>query len=129
MVGFELEDLLTGEVGTLASVDGEGPRLGKYRINLCDLEAVGAGAIERAIREADLVVVDEVGPMELFSDHFVRAAEKALESDKPMLVVVHAKSRHPLAKKIRGEFALFVITEKNRDDLAEEIAPLLASLF
>ncbi len=127
--GFELLDLLTGGVGTLASVDGEGPRLGKYRINLRDLEEVGAGAIERAIREAELVVIDEVGPMELSSERFAKAVEAALVSDKPMLVVVHARSSHPLAKRIREEFSLFVVTEMNRDDLAEQIAPLFASLI
>jgi nucleoside-triphosphatase len=128
-VGFELLDLLTGEVGTLASIDGDGPRLGRYRVNLQDLERVGAGAIERAIRGADLVVVDEVGPMELFSERFAKAIAKAIESGKPMIVVVHAKSRHPLAKRIREEFALFVVTEKNRDYLAEEIASELSSLM
>jgi nucleoside-triphosphatase len=128
-VGFELQDLLGGEVGTLASVDGEGPRLGKYRINLQNLENIGARAIERAAEVAELVVIDEVGPMELFSDGFVRAVEAALESDKPMIVVVHAMSRHPLAKRIRTEFALFTVTEKNRDDLVEEIASEFASLI
>ncbi len=128
-VGFELLDLATGGVGTLASIESEGPRLGRYRVNLQDLERVGAIAVERAAEEADLVVIDEVGPMELFSDDFVRAVEMAIESDKPMLVVVHAKSRHPLAKRVREEFALFVVTEKNRDDLVEEIASELSSLI
>jgi nucleoside-triphosphatase len=128
-VGFEIKDLLTEETGTLASVEGEGPMLGRYRVNLHDLERIGAKAIERAVREADLVVIDEVGPMELFSDDFVEAVEAALGSDKPMLVVVHLKSRHHLAKRIREEFTLFIVTEKNRDDLVEEIASELSSLI
>jgi nucleoside-triphosphatase len=128
-VGFEIKDLLTEETGTLASVEGEGPMLGRYRVNLHDLERIGAKAVERAVREADLVVIDEVGPMELFSDDFVEAVERAIESDKPMLVVVHLKSRHPLAKRIREEFRLVTVTEKNRDDLAEEIASEFATLM
>ena len=67
--------------------------------------------------------------MELFSEDFVKAVEAAIESDKPMLVVVHLKSRHPLAKRIREEFRLVTVTEKNRDDLAEEIASELSSLI
>ncbi|KUK44427.1 MAG: hypothetical protein XD72_1172 [Methanothrix harundinacea] len=59
--------------------------------------------------------------MELFSGRFAKAAELALESDEPMLVVVHAKSRDPLVKRIREEFALYTITENNRDDLVDEI--------
>jgi len=127
-IGFELQDLMGGEVENLASIEGEGPRLGKYRINLRDLEEIGAKAIDRATKEADLVVIDEVGPMELFSDGFVRAVETALESDKPM-VVVQAKSQHPLAKRIREDFRLVTVTEKNRDDLAEEIASEFTSLI
>lgn len=133
-VGFELLDLLTGRVGTLASVEeegpeegpGEGPMLGRYRVNLTYLEEVGAKAIDRAVREADLVVIDEVGPMELFSDGFVEAVEAALKSEKPILAVVHLKSGHPLAERIREEFRLFVVTETNRDDLPVEIASQLS---
>jgi len=128
-VGFELLDLTTGDVGTLASVECEGPKLGRYGVNLPDLENIGARAVERATEEADLVVIDEVGPMELFSDDFAKAVETALESDKPMLVVVQAKSQHPLAKRIREEFRLITVTEKNRDDLAEEIATEFVSLI
>jgi nucleoside-triphosphatase len=127
--GFELQDLATGEVGTLASIDGEGPRLGRYRVNLRELDEVGARAVERATEEADLVVIDEVGPMELFSERFAAAVDMALESDKPMLVVVQAKSQHPLAKRIRKEFRLITVTEKNRDDLAEEVISEFVSLM
>ncbi|MDF0590341.1 NTPase [Candidatus Methanocrinis natronophilus] len=123
--GFILEDLLTGEVGTLASVDRPGPKVGKYRVCLRDLEEVGAGAVERAVREAEVVVIDEVGPMELLSEPFTGAVEAALASDKTMLVVVHAKSSHPLAERIRRELRLFVVTEESRDLLPEEIVSIL----
>jgi len=128
-VGFELQDYLTGDIGTLASIEGDGPRLGRYRIDLLDLENIGAKAVERAVEEAEVVVIDEVGPMELLSERFAESVKEALESDKPMLVVVHAKFRHPLAKRIREEFALFVVTENNRDDLVDEIVSDFASLI
>jgi nucleoside-triphosphatase len=119
-VGFDLCDLKSGACGTLASLDGTGPRLGKYHVNLDDLEKIGARAIEDSLK-TDLVVIDEVGPMELFSERFVRAVERALESDRPMLVVLHARSKHPLAKKIRETFHLVTVTKENRDGLAEEV--------
>ena len=128
-VGFELQDHLTGEVGTLASIDGDGPRLGKYGVNLKDLENIGAGAVERAAEVADLVVIDEVGPMELLSERFAAAVGSALKSEKPMIVVVQARSQHPLAKRIRKEFWLIAVTEKNRDELVEEIASEFVSLI
>ena len=124
--GFILEDLMTGEEGTLASLDGPGPKVGRYRVCLRDLEEVGARAVERAVREAEVVVIDEVGPMELFSGPFAGAVEAALASDKAILVVVHAKSSHPLAERIRRELRLFVVTEESRDRLPEEIVSALA---
>ena len=122
--GFELLDLSTGMVGILADESGDGPQLGKYRVHLDDLDRIGAQAVENAIA-CDLIVVDEVGPMELSSHRFVLAVEKAIASPKPMLVVLHQWSNHRLAKKIRGSFRVFTVTRENRDSLVDEIAQAL----
>jgi nucleoside-triphosphatase len=119
-VGFEICDVGSGALGTLASLDGSGPKFGRYHINLEDLEETGARSIEDAI-DSDLLVIDEVGPMELFSKRFVAAVENALLLDRRMLVVLHAKSQHPLAKRIRGTFHVITVTKENRDLLTGEI--------
>ena len=124
--GFELLDLSTGMVGILADEAGDGPQLGKYRVHLDDLDLIGAQAVENALG-CDLIVVDEVGPMELSSHRFVLAVEKAIASPKPMLVVLHQWSNHRLAKKIRGSFRVLTVTRENRDSLADEIAKALKS--
>ncbi len=126
-VGFELLDLGSGATGMLADESGDGPQLGKYRVRLDDLDQVGAKAIEDALH-SDLIVVDEVGPMELSSKRFVAAVEKAIASDKPMLVVLHQWSQHPLAKKIRKSFRVITISKENRDRLAEEVASEIKKL-
>jgi nucleoside-triphosphatase len=120
-VGFELLDLATGATGILADETGSGPQLGKYRVHPEDLDGVGAQAIENAL-SCDLIVVDEVGPMELSSKRFVRAVEMAMASNKPMLVVLHEWSSHPLARKIRESFKVITVTRENRDILARELA-------
>ena len=125
-IGFELLDLSTGAVGILADESGDGPQLGKYRVHLDDLDRIGAQAVENALG-CDLIVVDEVGPMELSSHRFVLAVEKAIASPKPMLVVLHQWSNHRLAKKIRGSFRVLTVTRENRDSLADEIAKALKS--
>lgn len=122
--GFELFDLATGMVGMLADEAGDGPQLGKYRVHLDDLDRIGAQAVENAL-SCDLIVVDEVGPMELSSHRFVSAVEKAMASPKHMLVVLHQWSNHRLAKKIRGSFQVVTVTEENRDSLAEKIVQAL----
>lgn len=127
-VGFSVHDVLTGREGILAHIHLErGPKLGRYRINLRDLEQVGAAAIERAVEECDLVVIDEVGPMELHSERFIRAVEQALESDKHLLVTVHRSSNHHLAYRIRHETdRFFRLSATKRDRITEEVVELLS---
>jgi len=120
-IGFEILDLASGVKGVLADEKGDGPQLGKFRVRLDDLESIGARAVENAIK-CELIVVDEVGPMELSSHRFVQAVEKAIASPKPMLVVLHEWSNHRLAKKIRATFHVITVTRENRDSLIEEIA-------
>jgi len=126
-VGFELLDLGSGAMGMLADETGDGPQLGKYRVRLDDLDRIGARAIEEAL-QSDLIVVDEVGPMELSSKRFVAAVEKAIASDKPMLVVLHQWSQHPLAKKIRKTFRVITLSQENRDRIADEISMEMKNL-
>jgi nucleoside-triphosphatase len=123
-IGFELLDLASGEAGILADEHGLGPQLGKYRVHPEDLDRIGAKAVENAL-SYELIVVDEIGPMELSSHSFVAAVEKAISSPKPMLVVLHEWSNHRLAKKIRGSFQIITVTKENRDALKEEITKLL----
>ncbi len=120
-VGFELLDLASGATGVLADEAGNGPQLGKYRVHLDDLDDIGAYAIENAL-DRDLIVVDEVGPMELSSRRFIAAIEGAMASDKNMLVVLQEWSQHPIAKKIRRSFKVITVTNENRDSLADEVA-------
>lgn len=124
-VGFKIIDLGTGVVGTLASIDQPaGPRVGRYRVNLRDVAEVGAKAILRAIESADVVVCDEVGPMELFSPDFRRAVKALLDSDKPVLGVVHKWYRDPMVSDLKSlpNVEVVEVTYENRDDLPGELA-------
>ena len=47
-VGFEIIDLTNGKHGWLAHINQKsGPQVGKYHVNLADLEKIGAAAITR----------------------------------------------------------------------------------
>ncbi len=120
-IGFELRDLASGKQGILAHRDGKGPKVGKYHVNLEDLNNIGVAAIKNAIN-AELIVIDEIAPMEFKSQEFVKAVEETLDSDKSMLVVLHQKSNHELAERIRKEFEVYTVTRENRDSLISEIA-------
>ncbi len=121
--GFSIEDLATGKTGILSHVKGSGPRVGKYHVNLEDLAGIAACALRDAL-DCDLVVIDEIGPMELKSDEFISAVEEVLESDLPVLAVLHRSSKHPLAQRVREEFEVLTVNERDRDDLPEKIVEM-----
>ncbi len=123
-VGFEILDLTNDKHGWLAHVDQNvGPQVGKYHVNLQDLENIGAKAIEEATEKSIIVVVDEIGPMELFSQKFKQAVKQALESQKLVLAVVHAKAKDQLISeaKQRDDSKLFFVTLLNRGSLPVEL--------
>jgi len=124
-VGFKIVDLATGREGWLAHVRQlAGPSVGKYRVSLDDLKLVGANAIRNAVRQADVTVVDEVGPMELFSHAFREAVMEALDSGKAVLGTVHHRAQDPFVVAIRRrtDTSLVEVTPSNRDRLPQIIA-------
>ena len=123
-VGFEILDLSSGRRGWLAHINQEhGPQVGKYRVNMEDLDAIGAEAIADAMEKCGIIIIDEIGLMELFSEKFKQATRKALESRKPVLAVVHWRGRDRLISeaKNREDTEIFNVTHENRDNLPEAI--------
>ena len=131
-VGFRILDLKTGQEGWLAHIKQPvGPRISKYKVNLKDLENVGVKSLENAIKQADLIVIDEIGPMELFSGSFRIAVKKAIESDKAILGTIHYRARDPLIKMIKNckDINIMEVTVANRNDLPKRILEKFLSLL
>jgi len=127
--GFKLENLRTRESGVLAHVNHkDGPRVGKYKVNLMDIERVAVKAIQQAISEADVILVDELGPMELLSESFIQAVQAALAAPKPLAGTIHRNARHHLVISIRSnpDYDIIEVTDRNRDALPEMIAERLS---
>jgi len=129
-LGFQLEDISTHKIGTLAHVserqDGA-PTVGKYHVNLFDIERIGALAIRGAVDNADVVIIDEIGPMELTSREFILAVKFALDSQKSLIATLHRKSTHPLVNAIRSNpnCQTLEVNMQNRDNIPSEIAASL----
>jgi nucleoside-triphosphatase len=131
-VGFEILDLNSSKRGWLAQVNiGTGPRVGRYRINLKDLEEIGAKSILDAARHAEVVVIDEIGPLELFSNKFRVAVQKAMLSHKPVVAVIHWKTKEALINEVkaREDAEIFAVTYANREDLIEVVLSQLQKPF
>ena len=119
-IGFEIIDIQTGQRGWLAHVNQpKGPQVNKYRVNLEDLKNIGANSILNAIEKANIVAIDEIGPMELFSQAFKEAVVRALESNKPILGTIHHKAQDALINTIkrRRDTEILEVTYENRNTL------------
>lgn len=125
-VGFALVTL-RGERAILAHARRRGgPRVGRYGVDVEALESVGVPALLDAIRTRVLVVIDEIGKMEMTSAAFRRAVEAALAGGGPVLGTI-LRPAHPWADEIKRHAAvrLIEVTPANRDALVEQLAGLV----
>ncbi len=128
-VGFRVETF-SGATGILACVVGKhGPRVGKYVVDTAEFERVGVAGLEDAIQAADVIFIDEIGKMELFSQRFRVALVRALDCRKPVLATVMAYP-DPFVDglKTRPDALLIAVTESNRDRLVDELAAQIRAL-
>ncbi len=127
-IGFRVIDLETGSEGWLAHINQKtGPIVGKYRVNLSDLRMIGVTAILSAIRIADVIIIDEVGPMELYSSDFKDAVKRAMNSTKTIVGTIHYRARDPLISFIKTAHCAHImeVTAANRQRLHDTIIHLI----
>ena len=122
-VGFEVRDLTNGTKGELASVSASlGPKVGRYRVNLKDMAAVGARGVSDAAMRSEVIIIDEVGPMELVSPEFRRAVKSCMDSGKPMLAVIHERLDDDLLNDLKASTEPpLEVTLTNREDITDQL--------
>lgn len=114
--GFELVTL-DGQVTTLASTGLHGPhRIGRYSVDLEALERVGVPAVYAAVEAGHLVVIDEIGKMELLSTAFQRALIEVLRRHRLLFGTI-MQSPHLFADELKAQpdVLVFELTEANRE--------------
>ncbi|QLH75541.1 MAG: NTPase [Methanomassiliicoccales archaeon] len=126
--GFYVIDWRTKEKGILASTEIKSKfMVGKFGIDLEVLEEIGVNALNKACEESDVIVIDEVGKIEVESEKFVNAVKAALDVEKPILLTLHKKSRNPLLQDIRrrDDVRILEVTPINRNLLPYKIMKLM----
>ena len=120
--GFRLVTL-DGRDAILAHVDNHSQyRVGKYGVDIDSMERVGVPAIHKALQQCDLVVVDEIGKMELFSASFREAVSQIIDSGKRMLGTI-TLNPHPWADAIKHhpQVNLITVTRSNYQQVLAEL--------
>ena len=124
--GFKIVTL-DGKEAILAHITIDSPfRVGKYGVDVSVLDTTGVDAITDAIANSDLIVIDEIGKMEMFSPRFIQAVANALASPKKVLGTITLKP-HPLADSIRQNRNILV-TELTRYNQRQVLGQILAWL-
>lgn len=124
--GFAIHTL-DGRVGRLAEAGLESRfRLGRYGIDMEQFESLALSALEEAITAGKMVVIDEIGYMELKSRRFRELVLKALDSKPPVLAtIMRSRFDFPEAIKARDDVMLFTVRVDNREKIVEEIVEII----
>jgi nucleoside-triphosphatase len=119
--GFELVSL-DGKRGCLSHIDIKSPhRVGRYRVDVEGFEDF-LRSIPFLKPSTHLIIIDEIGKMECFSDRFKEGLIESLNSGKWVIATITLKGGGFIEEvKKRHDSKLFEITPKNRDFLLSDI--------
>jgi nucleoside-triphosphatase len=124
-MGFTIETL-DGRSAMLADVRlREGPRVGRYRVQVASLERVAVPALapRAGVR---LLVVDEIGKMECHSARFCDAVRAALDAPVPVLGTIARHGSGFIAEvRRRPDVTILEVTVENRDALPARLVRML----
>jgi nucleoside-triphosphatase len=119
--GFEWISL-DGRRGLLSDTDIQSPhRVGKYKVDVKGFEDF-LTSLPLLKPSARLIVIDEIGKMECYSDQFKNLLKEILDSQKWVIATIALRGSGIIEEiKKRKDVKLFEITQRNRNSLFSEI--------
>jgi nucleoside-triphosphatase len=120
--GFYVKDVFSGAMEVFASVDFKiGPKLGKYCIDTTAFDKIALKAIDFALENCDVIVLDEIGKMEFFSENFKKKLGALMLVEKPLIAVLH----RDFVDQFKQSGKVIEVTEENREKLPEELVKII----
>ena len=124
-VGFNLQDN-SGRKAPLArtSKATEYP-VGRYFVDIASFDAFIEPLFEYKTKQ--LLYIDEIGHMQLFSEKFQHLAKEYLESENDFIGTISYVYEHPFISDVRGreDILLCTVTPENRDSLEQALRAAL----
>lgn len=127
-VGYQVMDWQSKEKAVFAHISLDLPEeVNGYGIDLDTLNEVGVKSIRKAAENNDVILVDEIGKMQVKSEKFNKTVKAAMEVDKPMILTFQKKSRNPLLQDIRrrDDVRMLELTDVNKDLLPYKVVDLI----
>ncbi|MFX1299506.1 MAG: NTPase [Promethearchaeota archaeon] len=126
--GFLIRDIATGAEQVMAAVDISSPvKVGHYGVNLNAIREIGVIAIDYATTSTELIVIDEIGKMELAVPEFQRAVIRAFDSPKPLLGTIGLKLKTHFVNQIknRNDVTILTLTPEKRTTVFQQTCTLM----
>lgn len=120
--GFLLKTF-DGKEGVLAMKGMKSPvKLNKYGIDLNVLEEIGVVSLLAALRDKEIIVIDEIGSMEIVSDIFRKTLFVCLSSNKKVLATIRYNSQ-PFTDEVKrmGDTSLLCLSRENAGAVKNEV--------
>jgi nucleoside-triphosphatase len=134
--GFYTEHMLTGRIQKgfkIHTFDGQermlaakglkSPhQLGKYGVDLNALENVGVPALRLALMNKDVIVIDEIGSMEMMSERFRLTLLECLTSPTPVLATIRVASQ-PFSDSVKrlADTETILLTKSNYARVKQQV--------
>ena len=119
---YSKKKVVFAEIGLVSRV-----KIDKIGVDTKLLEEILIPSLQRAREFADVIVIDEIGKLELTTKNVQKEINDTLNYTKPMIVTVHKKSRNPVLQEIRAleGVRVFDITPINRSLLPYRVMKVL----
>ena len=97
-IGFDIVDIHSGNISHLARIGDFKTKykLGKYSVFIEEFDKYIEENLNLEGRKANLIVIDEIGKMELFSKKFHNFIKNIFSLEIPILATISLKLRHPI---------------------------------
>ncbi len=127
-IGFVMKTI-EGKSGYLAHQDIRSDfHIRRYGVSIENIETIAVPSITTCNRH--IIILDEIGKMECFSEVFKQAALNALDSPNIVVgTITFGGDDFILRIKSRGDIEIHEVTQENRDSLPDLILARVARLL
>jgi len=118
-----------GTKAVLASIEYDTPlKVSKYCVDIEALDKILPTLEE--VDSSDVLYIDEIGQMELFSKHFKNFTDKYLDSENVFIGTISKIFSNDFTKNVlaRKDITVFEITEENRDEVYKKVLDIMKQL-
>ncbi|MEM0373780.1 MAG: NTPase [Sulfolobaceae archaeon] len=122
-IGFKIVDISSGKDVWLAKEEEGFPKVGKYHILIDEVKNI-IDEIFVSIQNSELIIIDEIGPMELKINELKNIIDFSINSSKPLIAVLHRS----LVEKFR-KYKVIYVTYENRKNITSTLLHELENII